>query len=108
MAKKIGIIRCEINSIQCNGLHCFEVLEDGSQAFSVHDDDLLLVGYATCGGCCGRDALRRVKKMVADGDEAMHLGNCVWSEKCPFKERILSAVEGLRIPIIKGTHKTFD
>lgn len=108
MAKKIGIIRCEINSIQCNGVHCFEALKDNSKAFAVHNDDLLLVGFSTCGGCCGRDALRRVKKMVADGAEAIHLGNCVWSEKCPFKERILSAVEGLRIPVISGTHKTFD
>ena len=108
MAKKIGIIRCEINAIQCNGVHCFEMLQNGSEAFSVHDDDLLLVGYATCGGCCGRDTERRVKRMVADGAEAIHLGNCVWSKKCPFKEDILSAIEGLNVPVIKGTHKAVD
>ena len=108
MAKKIGIIRCEINSLQCNGVHCFEALQDGSQAFAVHDDDLLPVGFATCGGCCGRDAERRVKKMVADGAEAIHLGNCVWSPKCPFKESILNAAEGLKVPVIKGTHKIIE
>lgn len=109
MAKKIGIIRCEFHSVQCNGVHCFSALQNKTEAFAAHDDDLQLVGYATCGGCCGRDAVRRAGAMVASGAEAIHLSGCLYGGTlCPFKDRIKSDIERLKVPVILGTHHVLE
>ena len=110
MAKKIGIIRCEFHSAQCNGAHCFSAISKKEEAFEQHNDDIELVGYATCGGCCGRDAVRRAKMMVDSGAEAIHLSGCLWGGNlCPFKDRIRGDIEGwLKIPVVLGTHHKFE
>lgn len=108
MAKKIGIIRCDIHSLTCHGVHCFSTMQKKTEAFAVHDDDLILVGYSTCGGCCGRDAMRRAKIMVDQGAEAIHLSNCLCSQRCPFTESIKSGISALKVPVIQGTHKLLE
>lgn len=109
MAKKIGIIRCDFHSVQCNGAYCFSAIQNKAEAFSIYDDDIQLVGYATCGGCCGRDAVRRAKTMVDSGAEAIHLSGCLYGGNlCPFKERIKSDIEYLKVPVVLGTHHKFE
>ena len=110
MAKKIGVIRCEFHSAQCNGAHCFSAMQKKTEAFERYSEDVELVGYATCGGCCGRDAVRRAKMMVDSGAETIHLSGCLWGGNlCPFKERIKGDIEnGLKVPVVLGTHHKFE
>jgi len=89
-------------------------MREKKEAFEIYDEEVQLVGYATCGGCCGRDAVRRAATMVkpgqADGAEAIHLSGCLWGgSACPFKERIKSDIENyLKVPVVLGTHHKFE
>ena len=107
---KIGIIRCDFHSVQCNGAHCFSAMRKKEEAFAQYDGEIELVGYATCGGCCGRDAVRRAKMMVDSGAETIHLSGCLWGGNlCPFKDRIKGDIEAwLKVPVVLGTHHKFE
>lgn len=47
--------------------------------------------------------------MVDSGAEAIHLSGCLYGGNlCPFKERIKSDIEMLKVPVVLGTHHKFE
>ena len=47
---KIGIIRCQEQSLNCAGWSCFPAMRDKTGGFEGYET-VELVGYDTCGGC---------------------------------------------------------
>lgn len=103
---KIGIIRCQEQSLDCAGFSCFPAMRNKTGAFSVYDE-LEVVGYDTCGGCGRNKAdkiVARAKKMKEHGAEAIHLGTCMVFS-CPSKDLYRKAIqEKVDIKVVEGTH----
>jgi predicted metal-binding protein len=103
---KVGIIRCQEQSVDCAGWNCFPALRDRTGAFAAYDK-VELVGFDTCGGC-GRNKADKIvakaKRLKDKGAEVIHLGSCLVGS-CPSKEMYLKALqEQLGIPIVERTH----
>ena len=103
---KVGIIRCQEYSNECDAFHCLHCIRTKTGEFKGYDT-VELVGIHTCGGC-GRN---KADKIVArgltlkeHGAEVIHLGVCM-IYACPFKELYEKELkENVRLPVIKGTH----
>ncbi len=104
---KIGIIRCQENSNQCAGYHCFPALQNRAGEYLKVYDSIELVGYDTCGGCGRNKAdkiLARALRLKEHGAEVIHLGNCLVSV-CPFKELYEKELkEKVGVPIVEKVH----
>ena len=103
---KLGIIRCQEQSINCAGNFCFPSMRDKTGTFAVYDT-VDVVGFDTCGGC-GRGKsdkiVARAQKLKERGAEVIHLGTCLVGH-CPWKELYVSDVkEKVGIPVVERTH----
>ncbi len=107
---KVGIIRCQRAEVLCPGTGCFRVSREGKGAFE-ETGPVEIVGFVTCGGCPGKEAVQRAKLMINKGAEAIVLASCISRGKpinfpCPFFEEIKAAVNRALpdIKIIDYTH----
>ena len=102
---KIGIIRCDENSHNCQGWNCFPAIANKKGMFEKYDT-IELVGFDTCGGCGHGKAdkiLKNARKLKAHGAEVIHLGNCM-SYDCPSIAIYAKELKRLKIPIVLRTH----
>ena len=105
--KRVGIIICD-RWRRCAGGKCLRALKRREGAFSRYrDEEIELVGYATCGGCPGGNVEYAPAEMAKNGVEVIHLatGLVVGYPPCPrlqyFKD-FIPAKFGLEV--IVGTH----
>jgi predicted metal-binding protein len=103
---KIGIIRCQENSLNCAGFTCFPAMKNKTGEFARYDT-VELIGFDTCGGC-GRGKsdkiVAKAMRLREKGAEAIHLGDCIIGA-CPNKEKNIAALkEQVGLPIIERTH----
>ena len=106
--KKVGIILCG-RYHNCGCGKCLRALREHEGGFSVYpkDEELVLVGYSTCGGCPGGNIEYVPAEMIKNGAEAIHLatGMVVGYPPCPrirqFKEFIETQYG---VPVVVGTH----
>ena len=103
---KIGIIRCDENSVRCAGWNCFPAITNKTGEFSQYDT-IEIVGFDTCGGCGHGKAdkiIKQAKRLKEKGAEVIHLGNCLASD-CPSRDIYIKALrKRIRIPIVERTH----
>ena len=104
---KIGIIICN-RYHTCGGGKCLRALKNREGAFSRYqDNEVELVGYATCGGCPGGNVEYVPDEMKNNGAEIVHLatGLLVGYPPCP---RIEVFCDFLRtkysFEVVVGTH----
>ena len=104
---KIGIIICDRYRM-CAGGKCLRSLRNREGAFSIYQDqEVELVGYATCGGCPGGNIEYGPGEMVKNGVDVIHLatGFVVGYPPCPhiayFRDFIR---ERYGIEVVIGTH----
>ena len=104
---KIGIIICDRYRM-CAGGKCLRSLRNREGAFSIYQDqEVELVGYATCGGCPGGNIEYGPGEMVKNGVDVIHLatGFVVGYPPCPhiayFRDFIR---ERYGIDVVIGTH----
>ncbi len=104
---KIGIIICDRYNM-CAGGKCLRALHNREGAFSVYgEDEVELVGYATCGGCPGGNIEYAPGEMKKNGAQVIHFatGFIVGYPPCPyikyFRDFIKSKYE---IEAVFGTH----
>ena len=105
---KIGIIRCQEQSLNCAGWSCFPAMRNKTGGFEGYET-IELVGFETCGGC-GRGKADKIvakaKRLQEHGAETIYLGNCLVSS-CPTKDLYVEALkEQVGVPIIEKTHPT--
>jgi predicted metal-binding protein len=104
---KIGIIICDRYRM-CAGGKCLRSLREREGAFSIYEDqDVELVGYATCGGCPGGNIEYGPGEMLKNGVDVIHLatGLVVGYPPCPhiaYFRDFIKARYG--VDVVIGTH----
>jgi predicted metal-binding protein len=106
MAKKISIIRCNVQSESCAGFHCLPAFSKKTGPFQQYDT-IELVGFDTCGGCGqGKSAkiVSKAQRLKDKGAEVIHIGNCI-IKSCPYMELYVKDIkENVNIDVVRGTH----
>lgn len=109
---KVGLIRCMQTENLCPASHCLDVMRQKKDAFADVDEEIILVGVSTCGGCPGKNAAQRAKHMVGRGADAIAMASCITlgaplNFPCPFHNRmrqIIANAVGPNVKIIDYTH----
>jgi len=71
------------------------------------DEELALVGYASCGGCPGGNVEYAPLEMIKNGVTVIHLatGMVVGYPPCPYIRQFKDYIErAFHIPVVVGTH----
>lgn len=110
---KLGLIRCQQTEDMCAAKGCLAAISKKLGSFSDVDEDIELIGVNTCGGCPGKKAATRSKRMVEQGADAIALSTCISKGtpiefKCPNKEQMQHSIEKLVGPDIKIFEYTHD
>lgn len=104
---KIGIIRCEAHSEKCAGWNCFPAIRGKTGKFAAYADDVLLIGFDTCGGCARNDSAKivgRATRLRERGAEVIHLANCL-ANACPWVSQNSEAIaQATGLPVVLRTH----
>lgn len=107
---KVGIIRCQQTEYICPGTTDFLLVKQGKGSFAPYGP-CELVGFITCGGCPGKEAVRRAKMLVDRGAEAVALTSCITKGSpigfpCPNREVMIQAIKAKLkdIPVLEYTH----
>jgi len=109
--KKIGIIRCQQTEDMCPGSHCFKAAKESTGVFQ-QMELIEVVGFVSCGGCPGKRAVSRAKRMVERGAEVIVQASCISKGTpigfpCPFAEKMRNAIEqkiGETIEVLSYSH----
>ncbi len=105
---KIAIIICDRYGT-CNGCKCFRsvINREGAFARYADEEELTVVGYATCGGCPGGNVENVASGMKAHGAEVIHLATGVLAGYPPCRNlttHIKFIEESTGLPVVVGTH----
>ena len=105
---KIGIIICD-RYRNCGGGKCFRALRNREGAFDIYgkDEDVEVVGYATCGGCPGGNIEYVPEEMKNNSAEIIHFatGLVVGYPPCPYIRHFQDLIrEKYGLKVIIGTH----
>ena len=95
--KKVGIIRCRETIDMCPGIMCFRSAEKHTGAFE-ELGEAQIIGFVDCGGCPGKRAISRAKKMEELGANVIMLASCISQGTpidfvCPHLESIKTTLE---------------
>jgi predicted metal-binding protein len=108
---KVGMFRCLQTESMCPGTTDFKVASKGLGAFQ-ETGPVEIVGFVSCGGCPGKNAVPRAKEMVTRGAETIVFVSCISKGNpigypCPhfdsIKDAVIRAV-GPEIKIIDYSH----
>ena len=96
--KKVGIIRCQQTEDMCPGSNCFKGAKENLGTFQ-DMGDVEIMAFVSCGGCPGKRAVSRAKRMVERGAEVIMLASCITRGTpidfpCPFAKKMKEAIEG--------------
>lgn len=106
--KKIGIIICSRYQ-SCGGGKCLRAMREHAGGFSEYppEEELVLVGYANCGGCPGGNIEYVPQEMIKNGAEVIHLatGMVVGYPPCPYISNFKQYIESrYGVRVVVGTH----
>ena len=104
---KVGIIICD-RYRTCAGGKCLRALRNREGAFSIYQNqEVDLVGYATCGGCPGGYIEYATGEMKRNGAQVIHLatGFVVGYPPCPYITYFPDFIrEKFGLEVVIGTH----
>jgi len=96
---KVGVIRCELVAENCPGSSCFKAIRERKGAFEGADEEIIVVGFMTCGGCPGKKVAFKVKAMLEKGADTIAISSCITKGypvgkafPCPYAEEIKKAI----------------
>lgn len=109
---KVGIIRCMQTEDYCPGTTDFKMLKEHKGAFEGINEEIELIGFCNCGGCPGKKAVLRARKLVERGVDTIAFASCIQKGTpigypCPFAKRMKEIVEkdlGEQIKLLDYTH----
>ena len=109
---KVGIIRCMQTEDYCPGTTDFKMLKEHKGAFEGINEDIELIGFCNCGGCPGKKAVLRARKLVERGADTIAFASCVQKGTpigypCPFAKKMKEIIEkdlGEQIKLLDYTH----
>ncbi len=73
---KVGMIRCQQTESMCPRTTDFKVASKGLGAFEA-TGPVEIIGFNSCGGCPGKNAVPRAKEMIKRGAEAIVFVSCM-------------------------------
>ena len=96
---KVGIIRCMQTEDYCPGTADFKAIRERKGVFSdvPEEEDIEVVGFCNCGGCPGKKAVFRAKKLIDAGADTIAFASCIHKGTpigfaCPFAKKMLEVV----------------
>lgn len=111
---KVGIIRCMQTEDYCPGTADFKVIRERKGAFCdvPEGESIEIVGFCNCGGCPGKKAVFRARKLVDAGADTIAFASCIQKGTpigypCPFAKKMQEVVSqniGDGIRILPYTH----
>lgn len=109
---KVGIIRCMQTEDYCVASRDMVTIREKKDAFDV-DEEVVLTGIVTCGGCPGKKAVLRARLLVAQGADTIAFASCIGKGTpigypCSFAKRMMDLVRndlGDDIRILEYTHE---
>ena len=109
---KLGIIRCMQTEDFCPGTGDFKAIRNKTGVFADVAEEIELVGFTNCGGCPGKKAVLRARKLVERGADTIAFASCIQKGTpigypCPFAKRMKEIVEkdlGEQIKLLDYTH----
>ena len=92
---KLGIIRCMQTEDTCPGTGDFKAAREKTGGFEGVEEEIEVIGFISCGGCCGKKAVSRAAEMVKRGATAIAFATCMSKGvfPCPFEQKIKDAVK---------------
>lgn len=109
---KLGIIRCTQTEDYCPGTADFKAIKDHKGAFEGIEEEIDLVGFCNCGGCPGKKAVLRARKLVERGADTIAFASCVQKGTpigypCPFAKKMKELIAkdlGDKVRLLDYTH----
>lgn len=109
---KVGLLRCAQTEDQCPASTCFKVMEIKMFEFDKFDEDIVVVGATSCGGCPGKKSIPRVQEMIKRGADTIVFASCISKGTpndfpCPHFEKMKDSIKNKikeDIRIIEYTH----
>ncbi|SHH00492.1 Predicted metal-binding protein [Anaerosphaera aminiphila DSM 21120] len=95
---KIGIIRCMQTEDFCPGTTDFKVIRERKGAFEKVSEDIEIIGFINCGGCPGKKAVLRARKLVKRGADTIVFASCIQKGNpigypCPFAKKMKEVIK---------------
>ncbi|MCR4725553.1 MAG: CGGC domain-containing protein [Clostridia bacterium] len=95
---KLGIIRCMQTEDYCPGTTDFRMIREKKGAFEGIEEDIELVGFCNCGGCPGKKAVLRARKLAERGADTIAFASCIQKGTpigypCPFAKKMKDLIE---------------
>ncbi len=109
---KLGIIRCMQTEDYCPGTTDFRAVREKTGAFAETEEEIVLIGFANCGGCPGKRAVLRTRELVRRGADTIAFASCIQKGTpigypCPFAKKmkeLIAADLGEGIRLLDYTH----
>ena len=109
--KRIGIIICDRYK-SCDGGKCFRAVREKEGAFRRYNDqELIIVGYSSCGGCPGGNIEYVATNMKKYGADFIHFatGFLAGYPPCPYITQFKDFIEKvIDVKVVIGTHSMPD
>lgn len=88
------------------------MLKEHKGAFEGINEDIELIGFCNCGGCPGKKAVFRARKLVERGADTIAFASCIQKGTpigypCPFAKKMKEIIEkdlGEQIKLLDYTH----
>lgn len=109
---KVGIIRCMQTEDYCPGTTDFKMIREHKGVFEGVVEEIDLVGFSNCGGCPGKKAVLRARKLVERGSDTIAFASCIQKGTpigypCPFAKKMKDIIEkdlGDKVKLLDYTH----
>lgn len=106
---KVGIIRCMQTEDYCPGTTDFKMVAQKKGVFEGTEEEIELVGFCNCGGCPGKRAVLRARKLVERGADTIAFASCIQKGNpigypCPFARKMKEIIE----EDLEGTVRLLD
>lgn len=110
---KVGVIRCMQTEDFCAGTNCFKMIANKTGSFEGTTEDIEIIGYVNCGGCPGKKAVLRTRKLLSMGVDTIAMASCITKGNpigypCPFMAKMRDLIKNecadKNIRILEYTH----
>ncbi|NCA92887.1 CGGC domain-containing protein [bacterium] len=95
---KIGIIRCMQTEDFCPGTTDFKFIREKKGAFENITEEIEIIGFVNCGGCPGKKAILRARKLIEKGADTIVFASCITRGNpigypCPFAKKMKEIIQ---------------
>lgn len=95
---RLSIIRCMQTEDYCPGTTDFKFIREKKGAFENITEDIEIIGFVNCGGCPGKKAVLRARKLVEKGADTIVFASCITRGNpigypCPLAKKMKEIIQ---------------